>query len=64
MSFTHLLAVVCTVAIGIVSVFPIYRIISRTGLSGWWSLIAFVPVANYIFLWAFALMRWPALDRR
>jgi hypothetical protein len=34
LSFTHLLAVACTVAIGMLSVFTIYRFGGGTGLSG------------------------------
>ena len=42
---------------------PIYRIVARTGHSGWFCLLAFVPVANVIFLWVLAFVRWPAVDR-
>jgi len=42
--------------------YPVWRIISRTGHSGWWSLLMFVPLANFIGLWMLAFVRWPATD--
>jgi len=39
--------------------FPLARILKRLGVSGWWSLIAIVPLANLIALWVFAYARWP-----
>jgi len=38
---------------------PIGRILSRIGFSPFWSVVAFVPVANLIGLWAVALATWP-----
>ncbi len=43
---------------------PLYRIISRTGHSGWWCVLFFIPPLNWIFIWVFAFIRWPAVDRR
>lgn len=43
--------------------FPIGKVIHRTGYSGWWVLLWFVPVANLIVLWLWAYARWPVLDR-
>lgn len=60
----HLFFLFCMLAIAFASVFPIYRIISRTGHSGWWSLLAFVPMLNWIFIWVFAFVRWPAVDKQ
>jgi O-antigen ligase len=40
---------------------PLWRIVRRTGLPPALSLLAFVPVANVIFIWVFAFMEWPAL---
>jgi uncharacterized membrane protein YhaH (DUF805 family) len=39
----------------------IVRILHRAGYSGWWSLLAFIPIVNVIALWYFAKARWPAL---
>ena len=42
---------------------PLWRIVKRTGLPAALSLLAFVPVANVIFIWVFAFMEWPALKQ-
>jgi hypothetical protein len=59
----HFFVMLCAVAFIILSVYPIFRIVSRTGHSGWWCLVSFVPVLNWIFLWVFAFARWPAIDK-
>ena len=41
---------------------PIARILQRTGHSGWWCLLYFVPLLNLVGLWVFAYVRWPTLD--
>jgi hypothetical protein len=43
---------------------PIVQILRRAGHSGWWAIIAFVPLLNLIGLWVFAFARWPNLDDR
>lgn len=47
----------------LVMLYPYIRIIRRTGHSGWWILIMFVPIVNFIMLWVFAFAKWPAVDR-
>jgi uncharacterized membrane protein YhaH (DUF805 family) len=42
--------------------FPVSRIMRRTGYSGWWSVLAIIPVAGLIGLWAFAFARWPIMS--
>jgi uncharacterized membrane protein YhaH (DUF805 family) len=42
---------------------PIFRIVRRTGHSGWWCLLAFVPVVNWVGVWILAYAKWPAVDR-
>ena len=42
---------------------PIVRIVQRTGHSGWWVLLAFIPFGNIIGLWLLGFGRWPALDK-
>ena len=63
-SLGHTFVLICVLAIAVLSVFPIFRIVSRTGHSGWWSLLAFIPGLNWIFVWVFAFVRWPAVDRQ
>ena len=46
-------------AIAALVLYPIGRILSRIGFSPFWSVVAFVPVANLIGLWAVALATWP-----
>ena len=41
---------------------PGARILRRMGYSGWWMVIAFVPIANLLALWGVAYSRWPALE--
>ena len=41
---------------------PYVRIVRRTGHSGWWVLTMAVPILNFIMLWVFAFVRWPAVD--
>jgi hypothetical protein len=38
---------------------PVWRIVSKAGYSGAWSLIMFVPLINLIMIWVFAFSRWP-----
>jgi uncharacterized membrane protein YhaH (DUF805 family) len=45
-------------------VFPTWRIISRTGRSGWWCLLMFIPLVNIVGLWILAFVDWPAIDRK
>lgn len=47
----------------IVNIIPIARIIHRTGHSRWLSLLAFIPLANWVFLWVFAFIQWPAVNK-
>lgn len=42
---------------------PIWRILRRTGHSGWWCLLFYVPFINWIALWIFAYAKWPAVDK-
>ncbi len=37
------------------------RILMRAGFSGWWALLALIPVVNLVMLWIFAFIDWPAL---
>lgn len=49
---------------GILFVPPIWRIVSKAGYSGAWSLLAMVPVLNLLLLWVFAFSRWPVQARK
>lgn len=45
------------------AVIPYWKIWSRTGHSGAWSLLMLVPIANLISLWVLAFKKWPSVDR-
>ena len=58
-SLMHLFAVaIIYLIVGI----PIARILRRIGFSGWWSILAIIPMVNVIALWVLAFTDWP--DRR
>ena len=42
---------------------PLTIIIRRMGFSGWWAVVMFIPVANYIGLWVLAESPWPKLEQ-
>jgi hypothetical protein len=42
---------------------PVWKILSRVGYSGWWSLLALIPIVNLIALWMFAFGQWPQSPR-
>jgi uncharacterized membrane protein YhaH (DUF805 family) len=39
------------------------RILNKAGYSGWWVLLALIPVVNIVALWLFAFADWPRLRR-
>ena len=45
-------------------IFPVWKIVSKAGFSGWWSLLSFIPVIGFFALWVFALIDWPAKVRK
>jgi uncharacterized membrane protein YhaH (DUF805 family) len=47
-------------AYAVIVCIPTAQIVRRVGYSGWWGLLAGVPVVNVVSLWVFAFMRWPA----
>jgi hypothetical protein len=61
LSIMHWLIVLSVLSIILGYVFPIVKILQRAGFSGWWVLIGFIPFANFIGLWVFALVPWPSL---
>ena len=40
-------------------VVPCWRIVSKAGYSGVWSLLVLVPLVNVVAVWVFAFMVWP-----
>lgn len=42
---------------------PVGKVLVRVGYSGWWALLALVPVVNVVMLWVFAFSDWPRLAK-
>jgi hypothetical protein len=42
-------------------VLPVWRICTKAGYSGWLSLLALIPVANFVFLYFLGFSEWPSL---
>jgi hypothetical protein len=40
-------------------VIPLWRIVSRAGFPGAFSLLALIPMVNILMLWVFAFISWP-----
>ncbi|MEK9944887.1 MAG: DUF805 domain-containing protein [Alphaproteobacteria bacterium] len=38
------------------------RILHKTGRSGWWILLTFIPFINIIAYWGLAFVHWPKID--
>jgi hypothetical protein len=47
------------IVIAILIVVPTWRILRRIGFSGWWSVLAVVPLLNVILLYVVAFAPWP-----
>lgn len=47
----------------VISLWPVFRILKRVGLSPVWALVAFVPFMNVVMLWVFAFVDWPIEKR-
>ncbi len=45
--------------IGIVIVLPNWKIFSKAGFSGWWSLLMVVPIINILLEYYLAFAEWP-----
>ncbi|MQW67697.1 hypothetical protein GHK50_30715 [Sinorhizobium medicae] len=50
-----LMVIVWLLAVGL----PLSKILKRIGFSGWWAILAFIPLANIIGLWVLAVTAWP-----
>lgn len=47
------------VIIGVVIALPNWKIFSKAGFSGWWSLLMVVPVVNILLEYYLAFAEWP-----
>ena len=57
--FSWLVALVFIVIYAI----PLVKILNKAGYSGWWLLLTFLPIINFIMLYVFAFADWPSLRR-
>lgn len=48
-------------AVLVLSIVAWVKIVTKAGYSGWWVLVTFVPVLNFVMMLVFAFSRWPAL---
>jgi len=49
--------------LGLVLIIPFWRLFSKAGYSGWWSLLMVIPLVNLITLYVLAFSNWPALQK-
>ncbi|MBI5940540.1 MAG: hypothetical protein HY859_08950 [Caulobacterales bacterium] len=60
MSILHWLIVLSVLMVYCLAfIYPVARIIARTGHSPWLAVLAFIPVVNFVALWVFAFIKWP-----
>lgn len=45
----------------LIFLFPLWKVVKRTGRSPWWSLLVFVPLVNIVGLWLLAYSKWPGV---
>lgn len=50
--------------IGIVVVLPFWKIFSKAGYSGWYSLCMLIPLVSVGGLFFLAFAKWPILDKK
>ena len=61
-SLWHLIILaLVAVIVYVAAVWPWLRICRKAGYSGWWSLLAVVPLVNLVMVWVFAYADWPRL---
>jgi uncharacterized membrane protein YhaH (DUF805 family) len=57
------LALIYLVAL-IVALVASAKVLTKAGYSGWWVLMVFVPIVNFVMFLVFAFSDWPALRNR
>jgi Protein of unknown function (DUF2510) len=48
-------------AVAVVSIVAAVKVVTKAGYSGWWVLIAFVPLVGFVMTLVFAFSTWPVL---
>lgn len=49
--------------LGLILIIPFWRLFSKAGYSGWWSLLMLIPLVNLIALYVLAFSNWPVLRK-
>ena len=49
--------------LGLILIIPFWRLFSKAGYSGWWSLLIVIPLVNLITLYVLAFSDWPAMRK-
>jgi hypothetical protein len=44
---------------GVLAVIPAWKIVSKAGFNGAWSLLIFIPLVNIVMMYVFAFSQWP-----
>jgi uncharacterized membrane protein YhaH (DUF805 family) len=47
------------IAIGVLAIVAAVKVVSKAGYSGWWVLIAIIPIVGSVFFLVFAFSTWP-----
>jgi uncharacterized membrane protein YhaH (DUF805 family) len=55
LSIWHWIIIIVVMAVPI----PVAKLLKKTGRTGWWALLYFVPILNIIFLWIWAFSAGP-----
>jgi uncharacterized membrane protein YhaH (DUF805 family) len=63
LSIAHWIILLIYIAVVVTFFVSTVRILNRLGYSGWWSLLAIVPIANVIALWKLSKAHWPIEKR-
>lgn len=48
-------------AIAVISIIAAVKVVTKAGYSGWWVLVAFVPIVGLVMALVFAFADWPVL---
>ena len=58
----HLLIIMTLFGLPLV-LWPVARIVGRSGLNRAWCILLIIPLLNWIAVWVFAYAKWPALEK-
>jgi thiol:disulfide interchange protein len=59
MDFFNPKTLVMLTMLAALAVIPAWRILTRAGIHGAWSLLLLIPFANFLLTWVFAFSKWP-----